>query len=64
MVPMQWSRRSIKKMPLKFFPIQSVDNDFEADTSYGGTVIASVNLEKVTYGLVLLGLNISQFTIW
>ena len=29
----------------------SVDNDFEADTSEGGTVTASVNLEQVVYGL-------------
>ena len=28
----------------------SVDNDFEADTSDGGTVMASVNLERVVYG--------------
>ena len=28
----------------------SVDNDFEADTLDGGTVIASVNLEQVVYG--------------
>jgi len=29
----------------------SVDNDFEADTANGGTVIASVDLRQVEYGV-------------
>jgi len=40
----------------------SVDNDFEADTFEGGSVMGSVNLERVVYGIASL-VRIDEFSI-